>query len=83
MMQLATKGPFRDASGRFRAKTRDDMSLFERINFDAFCRLANSLGVDHLTFDDSVQYTGRTVRTTLRILLPSDFKIIDRNRLVD
>lgn len=86
MMLLATKGPFRDARGRFRRKTREDMSDFERINFDMLRRLAASFA-ESVTqpnpLFEKLRILGGEIGTSYTIRLPSDYKFLDTVKLVD
>lgn len=85
MMTLHTKGPFRDANGRFRRKTREDMNDYERIMHDAMHRLALSefarLSGPNSLFNNLM--AAPKIGRAIRIRLPSEFKVTDRIKLID
>jgi Lon protease-like protein len=87
MLTLRTRGPFRDARGRFRRKTREDMSDFERIMHDATMRMVRKWWKPNPLWESlmasPVDNDRVKIGTTLRVRLPTDFKVIDRAKLTD
>lgn len=75
-MLLRRKPTYRDANGRFRRQTRDDMNVFERMNYDMLMRLIPKMVEDitrPLAMFDSARISNTKVGTSLRIRLPSDY----------
>lgn len=85
MESLFRKKPtYRSANGRFRRQTREDMNWFEQMNHDAMIRQIDKIVADIQkpnAFMQALASPAATIGRTIRIRLPSDFKVEDRTIL--